>query len=96
MTACLTGTINHQQTKKEKGECLIGKAQSLFMLFQMREHFLQPHLGFSLERPQNSFNEIGSVFVTATFTAADVFILFQWRNIKMYEYVEKNVIIRML
>lgn len=83
MTACLTGTINYQQTKKEKGEYLIGKMHSKwFMLFQMCEHFLQPHLGFSLGRPQNSFNEIGSVFVTATLTAADVFILFQWRNVK--------------
>lgn len=90
MTACLTGTINYQQNKKEKGEYLIGKMRSWFMLFQMREHFLQPHLGFSLGRPQNSFNEIGSVFVTVT--AADVFILFQWRNVKMYEYMEKKCV----
>lgn len=66
------------------------------MLFQMCEHFLQPHLGFSLGKPQNFSNEISSVFVTATRTAADVFILFQWRNVKMYEYVEKKVILRML
>lgn len=31
------------------------------------------------------------MFVTVTLTAADVFILFQWRIIKMYEYMEKNV-----
>lgn len=31
------------------------------------------------------------MFVTVTLTAADVFILFQWRNAKMYEYMEKNV-----
>lgn len=45
----------------------------------------------SKKKPQNSFNELGSVFVTVTLTAADVFILFQWRIIKMYEYMEKNV-----
>lgn len=38
----------------------------------------------------------GSVFVTVTLTATDVFILFQWRNVKMYEYVEKKCILRML
>ena len=47
--------------------------------------------GLAVKRPQNSFNELGSVFVTVTLTAADVFILFQWRNVKMYEYMEKNV-----
>lgn len=47
--------------------------------------------GLALKRPQNSFNELRSVFVTVTLTSADVFILCQWRNAKMYEYMEKNV-----
>lgn len=59
------------------------------MLFQICEHFLQPNSGFSLGRAQNSFNKMGSVLVTATLTAADVFI-FQWRNVKMYEYMEEK------
>lgn len=58
MTACLTGTMNYHQTKKEKRKYLIGKMHPWFMVFQICEHFLQAQLGFSLGRPQNSFNEM--------------------------------------
>lgn len=61
------------------------------MLFPMFIHSLATTSGLALKRPQNSFNELGSVFVTVTITAADVFILFQWRNVKMSEYMEKNL-----
>jgi len=91
MTACLIDTITYQQTYKDIGEFLIGKNTLLIHTFPSVHAFLATTSGLALKRPQNSFNEPGSVFVTVILTAADAFILFQWRNVKMYEYMEKSV-----
>ena len=90
MTECLLDTITYQQTHKDRGifnwknALLIHTVSSVHTLFATTS-------GLSLKRPQNSFNEPGSVFMRVILTAADAFTLFQWKNVKLYEYTEKNV-----